>query len=641
MMLMTRFFRLTALVLVLAMLSGCGVISSTPPAQSGKPGAAGQEPQTEETTQETTLPVPTAPPDGSPNDVTCKGSYTGEGSASQVVATAGAHSLTLGQLQLYYRLAVASHVGDPAPEKGQGLDTQMCPLAENLTWQQYFLQQALNTWHSHVAVLEDTKTAAFPIDPEYAPREGNHELYLNEEMPAWNRLYGKHPDYQVNDLIQNFIASLPDTLEAAALKAGAGDGAGLAASLGGSYEDLLALAQTMNYAYGYMIFARHYYTLTEVPAGEPCDDDTVTFRHILLESAAQAESLLSEWETGRKKSEATFAVLANRDTLDQGTQVNGGLYSNILKGQTIEVLDSWLFDPARAPGDTAILESELGAHLVYFSSRNSAAVLRAQTHELSKLSGLLVSSSREKLPMEVSYSDITLTQPEDLPQVTLYDFLYPDIAHEHIPEVPIYLQQDYPNSDYGAFPLASWGCGITTLAMLATYMADEYLTPPILADRYGSYCHRSGTDAMLMQDSAPELGYFLDQITYDWRVADEAIRNGNLVICLQHKGHFTRGGHYLVLHSIHEDGTVSIRDSNMFNYGRLHGHKDDHFKWSVIIPSGVQYWVYQPKITRIPACTRCGEASQNEQSILLQSYTCAKCTQAQGRLQDFVTLCAE
>ena len=67
--------------------------------------AASQE-TAEETVPETTV-APTVPEDGNPEDVTCKGTYSAEDEAviaarDKVVATAGEHQLTLGQLQVFY-----------------------------------------------------------------------------------------------------------------------------------------------------------------------------------------------------------------------------------------------------------------------------------------------------------------------------------------------------------------------------------------------------------------------------------------------------------------------------------------------------------------------------------------------------------
>ena len=50
-------------------------------------------PQPEET-EATTTTTATVPPDGNVDDVTCKGSYTGEGDSQTVVAKAGEYTLT-------------------------------------------------------------------------------------------------------------------------------------------------------------------------------------------------------------------------------------------------------------------------------------------------------------------------------------------------------------------------------------------------------------------------------------------------------------------------------------------------------------------------------------------------------------------
>ena len=407
---------------------------------------------------------------------------------------------------------------------------------------------------------------------------------------------------------------------------------------------MLAAAELANYAYGYFTFRHSFTEISDEELQERArdyaseQDYTVTFRHILVSDEETASSLLEEFAAGRKVDEPRFAVLANANSLDEGTRLDGGLYDHIARGQMAPALDAWLFDEARVPGDTTVVKTDLGYHAVYFSGRESSAVTTARQVLWLEKDGELVRSLREAMPMTVNYSAITLEEPQG--DVGYAQALYPDIAHEQIPDVPLYIQQDYTEAKYGAFPLVSYGCGITTLAMFASYMADEYLTPPALAARYGSYCYRSGTDAMLITDSAPELGYYVKSMSFDWHDARDGMEEGYMVICLQHKGYFTRGGHYLVLRQINEDGTVSIRDSNLYNYGKLRPHKTDSFTWDQISGSGVQYWVFQNKITRIPACSRCGEEAA-PQGLLLAEYTCPRCMTALTRRGDFLTLCPE
>lgn len=621
--------RLLCLLLACLLLSGCG----TAPAQSEKKET---EPVTEVTT-EPTEPAPTAPPDGTPGTITEKGSYSGTVSAAAPVATAGSESLTGAQLQLYYGLEIAAwrtQEREQNPDWELGLDVQLCPMeGEAVTWQQFFLQRALNTWHLHTALVQDSADAEMILDPYYVRNlYNNYDTYLLDTMPAVAYLYGYDASYKINDLNKAFVDAIPELLtQLGGSDVLASDLAGTAAT----GADLRELAVRLNEAYAYFIWARKQ-AMTEEEAVE---GDTVTFRHVLMipedgnwdACEVQAEVLRNTFLSNWLVDEPRFAELANVNSKDEGSRLNGGLYQYVSQGQMNEALDEWLFDPVRAAGDTAVIRSELGVHIVYFSGRDAAP-------ERSDLSDSILKRVLERFPMEVSYSDICLGEASKEGAVTASQLLYPDIAHEYITDYPLYLQQDFPGAMYGGYPLSGWGCGITTLAMFASYMTDEWLTPPAMAERYGKYCYRSGTDATLITDSAPELGFFLHDKLFDHRVVDQQMKEGYQTMCLQYKGYFTRGGHYLVLRSLYENGDISIRDSNLFNYGKLRPHKDDHFTWNHVGPNAAMYWTFEPKITRIPACWRCGDETGLEapEGLLLSDYTCGKCLDAMARMEDFL-----
>ena len=127
--------RIWAALLVAALLfGGCGKNDASAPAES-----AGAE----------TTAAATVPPDGNPKDVTCLGSYTREGSASAVIATAGDESLTNAQLAVWYWAQVAQYrASGDAPDSAEPLDQQPCGVDDSVnSWQQYFLKRALNAWH--------------------------------------------------------------------------------------------------------------------------------------------------------------------------------------------------------------------------------------------------------------------------------------------------------------------------------------------------------------------------------------------------------------------------------------------------------------------------------------------------------------
>ena len=237
--------------------------------------------------------------------------------------------------------------------------------------------------------------------------------------------------------------------------------------------------------------------------------------------------------------------------------------------------------------------------------------------------------------MEVTYRAIVLQNAEGT--VSLGDMLYPDISHERFPEIPLYLQQDYPSTMFGGFKITTNGCGITSFAMLASYLTDDELTPPEMCDRYGRYSHSNGTDGMIFNIESAVMGFYMKEKTYDPKLAREALEQGYIVISVQHPGYWTRAGHYIVCEKVTEDGLIQVRDSNIYNYGKIHAHKTDAHKWGNITANGSGFWIFDKKITRIPACSRCGAPEGLTESLMYTSYTCQRCETALLRRNTYLT----
>lgn len=79
----------------------------------------------------------------------------------------------------------------------------------------------------------------------------------------------------------------------------------------------------------------------------------------------KAEDLLNEWKSG-DATEESFAELATANTTDTGSKENGGLYENVYPGQMVTNFNDWCFDDARKAGDTGIVESTYGYHVMYY-----------------------------------------------------------------------------------------------------------------------------------------------------------------------------------------------------------------------------------------------------------------------------------
>ncbi len=679
----------TLLALLLAVLTLCGC-SQMPDILPGAPA---------ETTEAPAQTVPaTVPMDGSPEDVTCKGSYEEAVDLSAVAATMEGAELTNGMLNAWYWMAVADYREadrDIAPDFDRPLDTQPCPLDSSVnSWQQYFLRQALNNWHSAQALTLQADAEGLPAEDVYQPNLDNHEIYLSD-VPAmqYHTSYNLET-YHPNTLHQQYLDNIPEMLEALAQEKGYADGEALAQdSFGTTLADLQAAVDLYNRGYMYFTTLGYY----NRPTQEELDDyyaqgrlaytqegKTVNLRHILLvpdnlvkvddrpawekqneeptepvvleyvevaedgtvtcseeawaKGLADAEALLKQWAKEPKRREGNFAQLARYHSEDPGSAVNGGAYYNIRKGQLREELDRWCFDEARQPGDTTIIRSKYGYHILYFSAAVTAGQAQAEEDLRIQRQSVLVTAAREAYPMDVDYGAIALAGAEGT--VSGSDVLYPDIAHERYPEAPVFLQQDYGGTLFGGDLLRTNGCGITTFSMLSSYMTDEEYTPPEMCARYGNYSYQ-GTDGRIFQLESQVLGYYCKEKTYDPKIAKKALEEGYPVVSLQHKGYWTRGGHYLLVEKMNEDGTVQVRDSNIYNYGKLDGHKVDYFKWSLIPANGSAFWIFEKKVTAIPACSRCGTEGTAHNLMEDPEYICEKCSTALLRRETYQTACGQ
>ena len=100
---------------------------------------------------------------------------------------------------------------------------------------------------------------------------------------------------------------------------------------------------------------------------------------------AKAEELLAQWQSG-EATEDSFAALAMKESTD-GSKYDGGLYTEVYQGQMVTEFNDWCFDAARQPGDTGVVDTQYGAHVMYFSGVNlnrwqtqAAGNLRAEAY---------------------------------------------------------------------------------------------------------------------------------------------------------------------------------------------------------------------------------------------------------------------
>ena len=100
--------------------------------------------------------------------------------------------------------------------------------------------------------------------------------------------------------------------------------------------------------------------------GKERDDfHAVDVRHILVDDEAQANELLAQYLAGEQTEDA-FAALATEHSTDTGSAENGGLYTGVYPGQMVAAFNDWCFDASRQSGDTGIVATDYGYHVMYF-----------------------------------------------------------------------------------------------------------------------------------------------------------------------------------------------------------------------------------------------------------------------------------
>ena len=83
----------------------------------------------------------------------------------------------------------------------------------------------------------------------------------------------------------------------------------------------------------------------------------------------KAEAILKEWTEG-DATEESFAALATEKTTDPGSKETGGLYEGVYPGQMVTAFNDWCFEEGRKVGDTGIVQTDYGYHVMYFSGDN-------------------------------------------------------------------------------------------------------------------------------------------------------------------------------------------------------------------------------------------------------------------------------
>ena len=341
-----------------------------------------------------------------------------------VIAVVGDRELTNSELQVYYwqgvnefynYMAYYMDVASLGLDLSQPLDQQFYDEANGVTWQQYFVDMAMDTWHRYAALGELAESEGFTLDEEaqaylstvteeletMAVSYGYESAadMLSKDMGPACDVEGYRRYVELNFYVGQYFNTVYDRLEPSMEE------------LEQYYEeneDTLKAMGIENDGSKY-VNARH---ILIHPTGGTLNEETGNLEYSQAEwetCRQQAQDLLDQWLAG-DRTEDSFALLAMEHTQDTGSQSTGGLYTNIAKGQMVAPFEEWCFDESRVYGDTGLVQTNYGYHIMYYVSSEPVWVSELRSQLVNERSTEFVTNTVENTPVELFKQKIVLGQ---------------------------------------------------------------------------------------------------------------------------------------------------------------------------------------------------------------------------------------
>ncbi len=350
------------------------------------------------------------------NDINYKTTYAvndtkAEKKADEIIATLGNQTLTNGELQVGYWMGVYDFLGYYGNylsmiglDVSKPLDEQIYDQKTGMTYQQMFLENALESWHRYAMLAEMAEEAGFVLDEE-------SEKYLADIRTQMEKMA---KDNKYDDL-EKFVDEIlfPGSSVEAYMHHFRMREIGVAYS--NSVYDTLVPNQEQIEAY----YEAHKAELEQNGFGKD-KGNYYDVRHILIsplgDSEAEwevcresAQKILDSYLNGETVDEEAFAKLAATHSEDTGSKSNGGLYPQ-LTTQTnfVESFKNWYLDESRQKGDTGLVKSEHGYHIMYFSDSYPIWECECEEALIAENTDKFIADGEERFPMTVNYKKIVL-----------------------------------------------------------------------------------------------------------------------------------------------------------------------------------------------------------------------------------------
>lgn len=120
---------------------------------------------------------------------------------------------------------------------------------------------------------------------------------------------------------------------------------------------------------------------------------------------------------------------------------------------------------------------------------------------------------------------------------------------------------------YGSDRLGGYGCGPTAMAMVVSSLTQFDLDPILMAQHcvdHGYWAKKHGSYLSIVPGTAEDFGLTCTSLPPEETDSDlisQHLLSGSLIVALMGPGHFTNGGHFIVLRAVTLDGSILVADS--------------------------------------------------------------------------------
>ena len=218
------------------------------------------------------------------------------------------------------------------------------------------------------------------------------------------------------------------------------------------------------------------------------------------------------------------------------------------------------------PDTPDVVETKQETWYVYTLVYNGEAYFADQVFRLTDDQKALAGDYAQNLSLFLSDGSIQHTEYTGGTIASLGDVRFTD----GVTEVVYFnqLDQRYANQPFGTDNIGGYGCGPTSMAIVVSSLTDEIVDPIAMAKwayENGGWCKGQGSYHSLIPNAAKAWGLNVEGCTASepQRIVD-ALSEGKLVVAIMLKGHFTSGGHFIVLRGV-QDGKILVADPASYN----------------------------------------------------------------------------